>query len=309
VAGFAEFVSRDPGLAPRAREDLLQLRSAVDRMAGLTRQLLAFSRQQVLTPETLDLNAAVSEVKPMLERLIGRNVTMTVSLAPARLWVGVDRSQLTQVLLNLAINARDAMPDGGEVRMLTGIRSIDGNWGPGSNGALAPGGYAELVVRDTGMGIPPEHLPRTFEPFFTTKAVGQGTGLSLATVHGIVSQSGGQVAAVSDAGGAAFTVLLPLTDAPGPATVRSGAHGGHAGDVRPGAARELSSRRPELPVVWISGHPWEPAQGDAPRQPAQPVLQKPVAAAALRDAVAGRCIGHGAARLAAAPRRAIRCGR
>ena len=344
VAGFAEFISRDPGLAARAREDLLQLRSAVDRMAGLTRQLLAFSRQQVLTPETLDLNAAVSDVKPMLERLIGRNVTMTVSLAPAPLWVRVDRSQLTQVLLNLAINARDAMPDGGEVRLLTDIRSIEAN-GAESNGALAPGRYAELVVRDTGMGIPPEHLPRIFEPFFTTKAVGQGTGLGLATVHGIVSQSGGQVWAVSDAGGAAFTVLLPLTDAPGPATMRSGGDGhspqparilvvddedlvrsvmarcleeeGYAVvQARNGRealerladdgsidlvlsdlvmpvmsgrelARELSSRRPELPVLWISGHPWEPALGDAPRQPAEPVLQKPVAAAALREAVAG----------------------
>jgi PAS domain S-box-containing protein len=344
VAGFAEFVSKDLGLTPRARQDLLQLRSAVERMAGLTRQLLAFSRQQVLTPETLDLNRTIAEVQPMLERLIGRNVSMIVELAERPLWVRVDPSQLTQLLLNLSINARDAMPEGGEVHLSTAARDLTKGERLAGGASVTEGRYAELVVRDSGSGIRPEHLPRIFEPFFTTKPIGQGTGLGLATVHGIVAQSGGHVwAASADGRGAAFTVLLPLADPP-PLTlpdenresqtsdrarilvvddedlvrsvlVRSLEDEGYvvlqARDGREALERlaehdrvdlvvsdlvmpvmsgrelavELSARHPTLPVVWVSGHPWEADPGGDAHWLEQPFLQKPVPSTVLHDTV------------------------
>jgi PAS domain S-box-containing protein len=225
VSGFASFVAREPGLSDRAQQDLAEIRKAAERMAGLTRQLLAFSRQQVLAPETLDLDAAIADSESMLQRLIGSDIEM--HLVPARrpVWVRVDRAQLLQILLNLAINARDAMPSGGHLTLRTRERVVTGTraaLGPGY-ASVEPGVYAELLVTDTGAGIAPEHLPFLFEPFFTTKEVGKGTGLGLATVHGIVTQSRGYVWAESPlGGGATFTVLLPLADAPEPGAAAGG---------------------------------------------------------------------------------------
>ena len=209
IAGFATFVDRDPGLSARARQDVHEIRKAAERMAGMTQQLLAFSRQQVLVAEVLDLNAAVADSQSLLQRLIGSSIEMVVQLAPGPKWVQVDRAQLLQVLMNLAINARDAMPGGGELVVRTATRTSVPEAG------ATDGPYAALMVSDSGSGISPEHLPHIFEPFFTTKETGEGTGLGLATVHGIVSHSRGHVWAESKPDkGTTFIVLLPLTQEP-----------------------------------------------------------------------------------------------
>ena len=212
LSGFAEFVARDPGLGGDSRQYLQEVRKAADRMASLTRQLLAFSRQQVLMPETLDLNVAARDSQALLGRLIGSNVEMRLALSPEPVWTRADRGQLLQVLMNLAVNARDAIPDGGELLLETGYREVGAEGGVGAAGTPVPSGrYIELVVTDSGAGIAPEDLPYLFEPFFTTKPVGKGTGLGLATILGIVSQSNGYVwAENAPSGGARFTVLLPL---------------------------------------------------------------------------------------------------
>jgi PAS domain S-box-containing protein len=216
VSGFAHFIARDPGLSPATRQDLLELQKVAERMASLTRQLLAFARQQVLSPETLDLNAAVEDTRPMLQRLIGSNMGIELALAPGPKWVRVDRAQLVQVLLNLVINARDAMPDGGRIMLRTTTLEVS----PGHvldrlSIPVEAGAYAQLEVTDSGKGISPDHLPRIFEPFYTTKEVGRGTGLGLATVEGIVAQSGGHIQVESTVGhGTTIRILLPLTAEP-----------------------------------------------------------------------------------------------
>ena len=203
VLGFATFAARDPGLGARGQHDLQEVLKATEHMAGLTRQLLAFSRQQVLQPETLQLNAAVLDGSSLLQRLIGTHIEMTLDLTADPTWIRVDRAQLLQVLMNLVINARDAMPEGGHLRIRTSR----------SEAAVL------LSVRDTGTGIRPEHLPHIFEPFFTTKDIGRGTGLGLATVHGIVTQSEGHIRVESHLGeGSDFTVLFPAVPGPAGAT-------------------------------------------------------------------------------------------
>ena len=235
VMGFAAFAARDPGIGARARQDLEEVRKATERMAGLTRQLLAFSRQQVLQPETLQLNAAVLDGCSLLQRLIGSHIEMRLDLTADPTWVRVDRAQLLQVLMNLAINARDAMPRGGRLGIRTGHLEV-GARDPAGEAIepAAPGRYVLLAVSDTGVGIRPEHLPHLFEPFFTTKEQGQGTGLGLATVHGVVTQSQGQIRVKSHAGeGTEFTVLFPAVAAPSDAP--------EAGD-RPPAMTQRSAR-------------------------------------------------------------------
>jgi two-component system cell cycle sensor histidine kinase/response regulator CckA len=216
VSGFAHFIARDPGLSPSARQDLLELQKVADRMAGLTRQLLAFARQQVLSPETLDLNAAVEDTRPMLQRLIGSNMAIELDMSPGPKWVRVDRAQLVQILLNLTINARDAMPDGGRIVLHTATVEVSPNhMFDRLNAPVETGAYAALAVTDTGKGISPEHMPHIFEPFYTTKEVGLGTGLGLATVEGIVAQSGGNIQVESTEGeGTTIRILFPLTSEP-----------------------------------------------------------------------------------------------
>jgi len=216
LSGFVHFIERDPNLTPVTRQDLMQVQQAADRMATLTRQLLAFARQQVLTPETLDLDATVADTVPLLQRLIGSHVEVRMDASHGSKWVRVDRTQLVQVLLNLAINARDAMPGGGTLSVRTETLEIGPNQMQDRTGApIEAGSYARLEVEDTGEGIAPEHLGRVFEPFYTTKEVGSGTGLGLATVEGIVSQSGGYLQIGSVVGqGTSITILFPLCPAP-----------------------------------------------------------------------------------------------
>ena len=196
-----------------AREDLAALLGAAERAQGLTRQLLAFGRKQVLRPRQVDVNLKIANVAGMLRRIIGADVTIETELEPAP-WAAVaDPGQLEQVLLNLAVNARDAMPDGGTIRLRTENRVV-GPAGHAPEPGQAEGRYVAIVVEDDGTGIPADVLPHIFEPFFTTKPVGRGTGLGLATVYGIVEQSGGVVSVDSAPGrGSRFTVLLPAVAA------------------------------------------------------------------------------------------------
>jgi two-component system, cell cycle sensor histidine kinase and response regulator CckA len=191
-------------------DDIQQIRSNSNRAAGLTRQLLAFSRQQTLRPQVLQLPDVISEVSNLLKRLLGETVTLQAkhgrNLGPVR----ADPGQLEQVIVNLAVNARDAMPSGGTLTIHTYAVSTDDVRKMGSE-ILPIAEYTALRVSDTGSGIPSHLLTKIFEPFFTTKEVGKGTGLGLSTVYGIVKQSGGFIFAESEPGkGTSFTIYLPV---------------------------------------------------------------------------------------------------
>ena len=191
-----------------------QIRRSGEQAAALTSQLLAFGRRQTLRPIDLDLNAVVDEIQKMLRRLIGERIELGVQLAPDLMRVRADRSQVEQVIVNLVVNARDAMPQGGRAHHSHPQRR-DRAESRGGSPSPAPGAYAAVSVEDTGEGIAPEILERIFEPFFTTKPLGRGTGLGLATVYGIVKQSGGDVQVDSaPARGSRFTVLLPIASSP-----------------------------------------------------------------------------------------------
>ncbi|MGH7354878.1 MAG: ATP-binding protein [Candidatus Rokuibacteriota bacterium] len=194
------------------RPDLNLIESTALRAASLTRQLLAFSRKQVLEQQVLDVNSVVADMGKMLRRVIGENIALVTALAPTPCRVDADRAQLEQVILNLVVNARDAMPHGGELSVEAASIDVDGPAGDGRH--LPPGRYVRLAVRDTGVGMDAATRARIFEPFFTTKDVGKGTGLGLSTAYGVVQQHGGNVVVHSAVGhGSTFEVYLPRTDA------------------------------------------------------------------------------------------------
>jgi len=210
IIGYGELLAKRIGDQPRARRDIDEIHKAATRAASLTKQLLAFSRKQVLQPKVLDLNAVVEDVKRMLQRLIGEDVQLVTALAHSLSLVKADPGQLEQVMLNLAVNARDAMPHGGRLVFQT----ADVDWCEeevsGTGGATAVQRYVMLAVADSGCGMDAETRARIFEPFFTTKPQGKGTGLGLATVYGIVQQSGGHVRVHSELGrGTTFRIYLP----------------------------------------------------------------------------------------------------
>ncbi len=207
IRGHTDLLLNSAGGQPR--ENIAQIQKAADRAAALTRQLLAFSRMQVLQPEVLDLNQVVADMASMIERLFGSNIEFIFSTDPELGHVRADAGQLEQVLLNLAVNARDAMPSGGCLRIRTeNVRFAPGDARPLP--AIGDGDYAALIVTDTGEGMDAKTQARIFEPFFTTKEKGRGTGLGLATVYGIVKQSGGFIFVDSAPGqGTAFTIFLP----------------------------------------------------------------------------------------------------
>ncbi|MGE5689270.1 MAG: PAS domain S-box protein [Pseudomonadota bacterium] len=209
ITGYGELaLARLPEEGP-VRRHVEEMRRAGERAAELTRQLLAFSRKQVLQPKVLDLNGVVGGMEDMLARVLGEHIALATRLDPALGQTKADPGQVEQVLLNLAINARDAMPRGGRLTIETANVELDDAFVAGHVGAVA-GDYVMLAVRDTGTGMDRETLARVFEPFFTTKAPGEGTGLGLATVYGIVKQTGGSVWAYSELGrGTAFKVYLP----------------------------------------------------------------------------------------------------
>ena len=191
------------------REDVEQIRSAGERAATLTRQLLAFGRRQHLEPKPVAMNAVVSDLERMLRRMIGEDVELVTELAPELGTVFADRGQLEQVLMNLVVNARDAMPDGGMVCIATANILVSAQDAEQLR-FVRPGPHVLVTVTDTGHGIPADSLPHIFEPFYTTKQAGRGTGLGLATVYGIVKQSGGSIIAENRPdGGARFSIYLP----------------------------------------------------------------------------------------------------
>lgn|GEM_PF-1275790 len=216
INGFSGFLleSLPPGDARIT--DVAEIRKAADRAAGVTRQLLAYSRQQVLRPQPLELSRLVQSYAAVIERIVGSGITVRYRLADGVPPVRADPAQLEEVLVNLALNARDAMPDGGELTIETAAVALEGQAvGPGRP-AIPPGRYARITVSDTGRGMDAETRARAFEPFFTTKRPGEGTGLGLAMVYGIVKQSGGFVWCYSEPGqGTAFKIYLP--EHPGPA--------------------------------------------------------------------------------------------
>ncbi len=213
LGGAGALLSTEEPDAAARREVAEEIKAAASRAADLTRQLLAFARKQVSAPAPVDLNAAVLGTQRMLARLLGEQVALEVRLDPAAGIVRCDPGQLEQVILNLAVNARDAMPRGGSLVIAT--RAVPAPPGPPRDGEPGARGWAELSLADTGTGMPAEVREHLFEPFFTTKPPGQGTGLGLATVHGIVAQGGGRVEVESEVGrGSTFTVRLPRA-APG----------------------------------------------------------------------------------------------
>ena len=213
ITGYADLLLEDLGSDDPQRQDVAEIRKAADRAAGLTRQLLAFSRQQVMQAQVLDLNALVADTQSMLGRLLGEDVALATKLDPALGAVRADPGQLEQVLMNLAVNARDAMPNGGKLTIETANAELDESY-TREHFPARPGPYVMLAVSDTGTGMSAEVQSHLFEPFFTTKEKGKGTGLGLATVYGIVKQSGGYVWVYTEPGhGTTFKIYLPRVDA------------------------------------------------------------------------------------------------
>jgi len=212
IIGYSEMMLERVGLDDKMRIPAEEIRKAGNRAASLTRQLLAFSRQQVIEPRVLHLNPIVVEVEKMLRRLIGEDIELQTSLDPATGPVKADPGQIQQILLNLAVNARDAMPKGGNLIIETGNVELGAAYALHHPPCVA-GPYVLLTVSDTGVGMNAETKARIFEPFFTTKEIGKGTGLGLSTVYGAVRQSGGHVWVYSEPGrGTAFKIYLPRVD-------------------------------------------------------------------------------------------------
>ncbi|HSG82195.1 MAG TPA: PAS domain S-box protein [Gemmatimonadota bacterium] len=209
ILSNAELLLRGLGPEDPRRAELSDIREAAQRAASLTRQLLAFSRKQVLKPRVLNLNDVVSSIEKMLGRLIGEDIEL-VTMLDSELWsIEADPGQIEQIIMNLAVNARDAMPEGGRLSIETGNLEIDERFAR-AHYPITPGHYAMLVVCDTGEGMDAETRSRIFEPFFTTKQMGKGTGLGLSTVYGIVKQSGGFIWAYSEPGlGTTFKIYFP----------------------------------------------------------------------------------------------------
>ena len=212
ISGYGGLLLEHPGIIEPLRGYVNEIRDASGRAASLTRQLLAFSRQQVLAPRVLGLNAVVANIEKMLKRLIGEDIDLVTILGESLWPVKADPGQLEQVLLNLAVNARDAMPNGGVLTIETANVEMDSTSAQ-THFPLSPGPYVLLAFNDTGIGMDAETQARIFDPFFTTKEKGKGTGLGLAMVYGIVKQSGGYIWVYSEVGkGTTFKIYLPRTE-------------------------------------------------------------------------------------------------
>jgi two-component system cell cycle sensor histidine kinase/response regulator CckA len=215
ITSYAALLLEDLDPSHPRRNDVQEIVKAADRAASLTQQLLAFGRRQLLQPRVLDVNHTVTELQRMLRRLLTTDIELVTVLDPDLCSVRADPGQLEQVLMNLVVNARDAMPDGGTVTIETANVEIDDGSARRHGSGVKPGSYVRLAVSDTGHGMDEDTQAHIFEPFFTTKEAGKGTGLGLSTVYGIVTQSGGFVSCASERGrGASFKVFLPQVDGP-----------------------------------------------------------------------------------------------
>jgi len=242
ILSYSVLVAQTMAPDDPARADVDEIRLAGERGAALTRQLLAFSRQQVLQPQILNLNEIVGGMEKLLRRLIGEDVELLVHMTPGLDDVRVDPGQIEQVIMNLAVNARDAMPGGGRLTIETANIELDASYAARNEG-LEPGPYVMLAVTDTGHGMAAATMGRIFEPFFTTKGIGKGTGLGLSTVFGIVQQSGGAIHAYSEPGsGTAMKVYLPRVD-------RAGS------PIRPTASPDASRRRGTETILLVEDEP------------------------------------------------------
>jgi two-component system cell cycle sensor histidine kinase/response regulator CckA len=209
ILGYTDLLLDRPGLSDPQRKDIGEIRKAGDRAALLTRQLLAFSRKQVLQPKTLDLNGLIAGTQELLRRLIGEHIELQFVCEPEMCRVKADPGQIEQIVMNLVLNARDAMPAGGNLTIGISTVKLDEDFAS-RHQPTQPGSYAMLTVTDTGCGMDSETMDRMFDPFFTTKSFGKGTGLGLTIVYGIVKQNGGSVVVHSELGlGTTFNIYLP----------------------------------------------------------------------------------------------------
>ncbi len=213
IKGYAELLLTSPGLTEGVQADIQQIKKAADQAAGLTRQLLAFSRRQPLQPQIVDVNKVVTEMDTMLRRLIGEDIELIATFEEERVLLEADPGQIEQVIINLAVNARDAMPEGGRLTLKTKRVRLDDR-ACASIPDARPGNFACMSIEDTGVGISKETIGQIFEPFFSTKAPGKGTGLGLAVAYGIIRQHGGWINVYSEPRhGTVFKVYVPATDA------------------------------------------------------------------------------------------------
>jgi two-component system cell cycle sensor histidine kinase/response regulator CckA len=212
ILGFTDLAVSDPGASAGIRADLDEVRRAGERARDLTRQLLAFSRHQVLEPKVLDVNVVLTGMENMLRRLLGESVELSFRTFGELEKIKVDQGQLEQIIMNLAVNAKDAMATGGRLTFETASVELDEEYAR-QHPDVTPGPYVLITVTDTGVGMEPAVRARAFEPFFTTKEQGRGTGLGLATTFGIVRQSGGHISVRSDSGqGTTFEIYFPPTE-------------------------------------------------------------------------------------------------
>jgi signal transduction histidine kinase len=235
INAYSELAHAELGSEHPSGELLVEIRKAGERAANLTRQLLAFSRRQVLRPEVLDLNTLLEDVQKLLRRLIGEDLELILTPDPGLDFVKVDRGQFEQAIVNLAVNARDAMPHGGHLVLETHNSALDAEYAA-RHADVRAGRYVLVSVRDSGQGMDPDTIARIFEPFFTTKPPGKGTGLGLAMVYGFVKQSGGHIEVHSEPGeGTTFELYVPSTRQ----TPRSSSHPPDAGGIRGGSETVL----------------------------------------------------------------------
>ncbi len=214
IAGYSDLLLSELPANDARRESAVEIREAGRRAAGLTQQLLAFSRRQVLEPRVLDLNAVIAGMEKMLRRVIGEDIELTTALDPDLWRTMADPGQIEQAIVNLAVNARDAMPRGGQLTLETGNVTLDDQFAS-TYATVQPGPHVMLAVSDTGIGMDAALQSRLFEPFFTTKERGKGTGLGLSTTYGIVKQSGGSIWVYSEPGvGTTFKIYLPRCEEP-----------------------------------------------------------------------------------------------
>jgi PAS domain S-box-containing protein len=214
IGGYADLAWQSLTAEAQIRGDLEEIQKAVDRASNLTRQLLAFARKQIIEPRILNLNDLIVEMDKLLRRVIGEDIDLVTRPAPGLGWVKADPGQIEQVLINLAVNARDAMPEGGKLTIETRNVVLDSTYARGHQ-SVTEGSYVLLAVSDTGVGMDAEVQSHLFEPFFTTKGRGKGTGLGLATCYGIVKQHGGNIWVYSEVGqGTTFKIYLPRAEEP-----------------------------------------------------------------------------------------------